>query len=232
MGFLVVTTIIVAYVDTHGGLLAPKVQVAAKAPVAAIVSNDSTAEATISEDDKPISPREAGLIFSTYIGELQAKLFVMQFMADTYRGRIAQDAAFRNLDDMRADSETLKTSLMSTSEEVGNIPFGMLVEEADEDYWENVQNAAEMMAADAVEMAVDVAVQANYGADDGGADMNRLSRDIRQQRKAFEAAIMAGYKHFGYKPSEVDMKTLTLKASAPSEQPESESVVTTAEKQH
>jgi hypothetical protein len=164
-----------------------------------------------SADDTPLTSHEAGRIFSTYVGQLQAKLFVMGSMSEMYVSRLKQDAAFYKLDDMRADSETLKNGLMKLGADLSQIPYGMVVEDADSEVWEKVLGAAQAMAADDVEMAVDLAVQANYGAemnDDG--DMDKLARDLRQQRKAFNAAVMDAYKHFGYKRGDIDKTTLTL----------------------
>jgi hypothetical protein len=163
--------------------------------------------------DAPLSPRETGKIFSEYVSQLQAKLYAMGSISEIYTARMRQDAAYGKLDDMRADSEALKVALMKDAEEIGEVQFGAMFEDADLDCFERAQEIAQTMAADDVEMAVDIAVQANYGLDDGGTDMNKLARDLREQRRAFNTAVMAAYKHFGYKSGDVNKATLTLNAS-------------------
>lgn len=181
-------------------------------PVLAQESSPATAPAI---DNSPaLTPRETGQVFSEYIGQLQAKLLAAGLLGDVYGSKLKQDAKFNNLEAMRTDSETLKTMLMNEQDELSKIlaPPGNY-SDVDGVLFGEVYEAAQALLGDDIEMAVDVAVAANYGMQDDG-DMDKITREMKQTRKKYEALIFEGYKRFGYKRSDVNSSTLTLKPDA------------------
>jgi hypothetical protein len=59
-------------------------------------------------------------------------------------------------------------------------------------------------------MDLDVAVDANTGVDSFD-DVRVADKETQRLRKLFEDAVMRGYKHLGYRRSEIDPLTLTIK---------------------
>jgi hypothetical protein len=58
-------------------------------------------------------------------------------------------------------------------------------------------------------MDLDFAVDANTGVD--SFDVRVADKETQRLRKLFEDAVMRGYKHLGYRRSEIDPLTLTIK---------------------
>jgi hypothetical protein len=65
------------------------------------------------------------------------------------------------------------------------------------------------VAHDLISMDLDFAVDANTGVD--SFDVRVADKETQRLRKPFEDAVMRGYKHFGYRRSEIDPLTLTIK---------------------
>ncbi|MEX3926731.1 hypothetical protein AB4Y36_22240 [Paraburkholderia sp. BR10936] len=165
------------------------------------------------KDDETLTGRDAGAAFSEYVGSIQANLFAMSVTGQIYIGKIRQDVSFRALHEYRDDAETLKKSVEDTAGKIGVIPMTGNVSDADAVYFGKVLDAATAIVSKNLDVAVDFAVNANTG-EDAFDDVQNAAGDAKRLRKKFEDAVMNGYRHFGYKPSEINRETLAIKKPA------------------
>ncbi len=164
-------------------------------------------------DDEILTGRNAGAAFSAYVGDIQANLFAMSVTGQVYIGKIRQDVSFRALQEYRADAETLKNSVQETAQKMTSLPVPGNVSDGDGAYFEKVLDAAMALVSKNLDVAVDFSVNANTG-EDAFDDVQNAEADVKRLRKQFEDAVMNGYRHFGYKRSEIDRETLTIKKPA------------------
>jgi hypothetical protein len=161
-------------------------------------------------EEPPLTQMETANAYSSFVSELQAKLFSMQLLTQSYIGRIKQDAGYGDLGAQRKDSSELKDALMQSSQEMSRFSGPSNIPEDAIDVFSDTSEAAISIAGDIVEMAVDLDVSSNYGASDDG-DMQRLAHDLKTHRSAFQKTVLTSYQHFGIDRQALDMKTLTIK---------------------
>ena len=171
---------------------------------------------TPTDDDKPLSRDETLGAYSDYVGELQSSLAAIGATGQMYLGRIKQDVAFSNLDAYRKDSEALKDALATACNDLMSTPQPINISDEDAAYFGKAEEVAAALCADDQSLAVDLAVAANFGVDPSDGTEPSVQK-MTQERKAFESAVMAGYKHFGHGRSDVDRQTLTLKEATEGE---------------
>jgi hypothetical protein len=220
----IVVTVIGVNLDAGNN---PKPQANAAPAVASVPATEAGAEAT--DDDKPMSPRETVQIYSAYVGSLQNVLFFSSMMSNRLMERLKGDFAFARQDAIQNDLELLRQQAASQSKQIQDVRPKRPIDEAEVEYFANASAAASELAADDAELVLDIAVGANYGSMDTE-DMHRLGRSVHQKRQAFEAAVLNGYKHFGYKRGAINTGTLTLKMADPPEEADPAPVVTTVDR--
>lgn len=171
-----------------------------------------TIAAPVAQSDEPEipSPQDLAQQFSDYAGAVAEKLNLMSFTGMTFAARLKQDAEYADLPDQRKDAEALRESLQGLEKDINTISLPLNLPEADFDRFNDVQQAAETIAMDSIEVAVTIAVEANTGINTSDGN-DPTDADIRRAKKAFKSAVLKGYKQFGVMPQRINMETFTLK---------------------
>ncbi|MGZ7173867.1 hypothetical protein ACXKTX_09560 [Burkholderia gladioli] len=185
-----------------------QVDVPASAPTGG--TRDAVSHSEQTEAASEVSGREAGKLYSDFVGQIQSHLFGGSILEQRSIGHIKQDIDFRDLAALRRDAAELKEQARNVANSVESTPDSWAVSDADAKYFDEVRDAASALADEVQNMAVDIAVAADSGLDPSN-DFQQSAPKIEPLRTTFERKVMAGYKHFGYKKSEINMTSLTIK---------------------
>jgi hypothetical protein len=150
--------------------------------------------------------RDAAMALITYTKQLHDAIKIQDAVSATYIAKIREDGKARNLKQYQRDSAQLKDSAIQLQDTISALEWPDVNSEADDRIIDQVQEAAEDYASECLGVAVDLAVEADFGT---GA-FDELKSDLASEGRArsqLEKAIYKAYEHYGYKRSHISLST-------------------------
>lgn len=164
--------------------------------------------------EEPLLSREAaGRALSEYIGDLQPKFMSWDYMRQVYLSKLQQDIQWGSLDKFREDAEAFKAAAQKLQMDVTGMARELNLSDEDARVFDALSSAVDDVAAAELMLAVDVSVFAHTGMRNA-AEENKDINDAKKARKAYVAAALGAYKHFGYPKDKVNMTTLQPKVAS------------------
>lgn len=124
--------------------------------------------------------------------------------------QVQQAVEFKNLDEYRKIAESLEDVLKKRQSDEISISYPDGLADNDQKVFDDLRNASEDVLAQYLSTAADIGVNAHTGLD-VSADLDKDTQLSVAALKKFRQVAKAGYRHFGFKPSQIDDETLQPK---------------------
>jgi len=177
-------------------------------PSEATAKSDASGSAAQGEDDE-LTGQPLQQVYSDFIGKLTSDLAVMDAARMMYAGRIRQDMQFSDLTALRTDAENFRQAMQDHAAVLSTISEPINISDENAKLFSDAQDAASDIAADAVTIAVDFAVQANTGLSDD--EPTKIAAGLPGKRRLLKKAVLTGYKKLGVPSTAIDAESYQLK---------------------
>lgn len=169
-------------------------------------------DASSSQAAEPeLKGREAGAVLSKYVARVQSAISLQDGVRQIQMSQIKQAIQFGDLDKYKQAAQDMKETTIKAREDINAIDPPD-VGDADATFVGRVYESFQDIMDVQVDLAVDIAAQADTGMDMlTHAEVADLKARKAKADAKLKASIRAAYEHFGYKQSEINMKTLRIK---------------------